>query len=262
MAENMKEGRKLWTKDELVLAFNLYLKLPFGKLHSSNPEIIRLARLLNRTPGSVAMRLNNFASIDPYHQQRGVKGLDGGKKKVMPIWEEFIEDRERLLFESEKILARLENTSLEKKFHDKLTGTELLKGEEKIREVKTRVNQSVFRSIVMANYEFKCCISGIDLTDLLLASHIIPWSKNEKERLNPENGICLSPLYDRAFDKGLIGISTNFEILISRVVKNNNDKAYYSEFFAPIEGRKITMPKKYIPRKEFLEYHLDAVYIN
>lgn len=262
MAGKMKEGRRLWTKDELVLALNLYLKLPFGKLHSSNPEIIRLSRLLNRTPSSVAMRLNNFASIDPYHQQRGIKGLDGGKKQVMPIWDEFIEDRERLLFESEKILARLENTSLERKFQDELSGTESLIGEEKIREVKTRVNQSVFRRIVMANYEFKCCISGIDLPDLLLASHILPWSKNEKERLNPENGICLSPLYDRAFDKGLIGISTNFEILISRVVKNNNDKAYYSEFFAPIEGRKITMPKKYIPRKEFLEYHLDVVYVN
>jgi putative restriction endonuclease len=63
---------KHWTKEELILALNLYLKLPFGKLHSRSPEIINLARLIDRTPGSVAMRLNNFASVDPYHQQRGI----------------------------------------------------------------------------------------------------------------------------------------------------------------------------------------------
>ena len=61
--------------------------------------------------------------------------------------------------------------------------------------MKTRVNQNVFRQIVLANYNKKCAITGIDIPDLLVASHIIPWSKNEEERLNPENGICLSALY-------------------------------------------------------------------
>ena len=41
---------KLWTRDELLLAFNLYLKLPFGKMHSTTPEIINLAKLIERTP--------------------------------------------------------------------------------------------------------------------------------------------------------------------------------------------------------------------
>ncbi len=72
--------RKLWARDELILTLNLYLKLPFGKLHSRTHEIIHLANLLGRTPGSIAMRLNNFASVDPYHQQRGIGGLPGGKK--------------------------------------------------------------------------------------------------------------------------------------------------------------------------------------
>jgi putative restriction endonuclease len=73
--------RKLWTRDELILALNLYLKLPFGKLHSGTPQIIHLANILRRTPSSIAMRLNNFASVDPYHQQRGIGGLPGGKNK-------------------------------------------------------------------------------------------------------------------------------------------------------------------------------------
>ena len=74
----------------------------------------------------------------------------------------------------------------------------------KVREVKTRVNQNVFRKIVLANYNGKCALTGIDISELLVACHIIPWSENEQERLNPENGICLSSLYDKAFDKGLI----------------------------------------------------------
>ena len=87
-----------------------------------------------------------------------------------------------------------------------------MKGETKIREVKTRINQNVFRQMVIANYSCQCAISGIDIPDLLFASHIIPWSKNEQERLNPENGICLSCLYDKAFDKGWIGINEKYEI--------------------------------------------------
>jgi putative restriction endonuclease len=82
----MKEGNKLWTRDELILALNLYLKLPFGKLHSRTPEIVHLAKIIGRTANSVAMRLNNFASVDPFHQKRGIKGLEGGKKQVNEFW--------------------------------------------------------------------------------------------------------------------------------------------------------------------------------
>src|SRR5687768_10143487 len=174
----MKQGQRLWTRDEFILALNLYLKLPFGKLHSGTPEIIHLANLIGRNTNSVAMRLNNFASVDPYHQQRGIGGLPGGRKQVEPIWNEFINNKEDLLFESERILAEKEKISIEDKFAETLKGTEHLKGEYKLREVKTRVNQNVFRQIVLANYDNKCAITGIDIPDLLVASHIIPWSKN------------------------------------------------------------------------------------
>ena len=212
--------RRLWTREELILAFNLYLKLPFGKLHHGTPEIIHLASILDRTPNSIAMRLSNFASVDPYHQQRGVKGLTGGIRQVEPIWNEFISNKAELLFESERILANLEKQTIETKFAEILSGTENLIGETKVREVKTRVNQNVFRQIVLANYNKKCAITGIDIPDLLVASHIVPWSQNEVERLNPENGICLSALYDRAYDKGLIGITEKYQIVLSSELKN------------------------------------------
>ncbi len=252
--------RRLWTRDELILALNLYLKLPFGKLHSNTPEIIQLAKLIDRTPGSVAMRLNNFASVDPYHQKRGISGLKGGLKQVEPIWAEFAERREDLLFESEKILAQLENTTVEDKFKDELSGVEGLTGQSKVREVKTRVNQSVFRQIVLANYSSTCAFSGINIRPLLIASHIVPWSENAKERLNPENGICLSALYDKAFDKGLIGISVRYEILLSNELLSKEDQNYYAKYFGHLKGNKIMLPPKYYPRKEFLEYHLDTIF--
>jgi putative restriction endonuclease len=255
----MKEGHRLWTRDELILALNLYLKLPFGKLHTGTPEIIHLAKIIGRTVGSVAMRLNNFASVDPYHKQRGIVGLPGGRKQVEPIWNEFIHNKDELLFESERILAAKEHIAIQEKFSDVLKGIEHLKGEYKLREVKTRVNQNVFRQIVIANYG-KCAISGIDIPDLLLASHIIPWSKNEEERLNPENGICLSPLYDRAYDKGYIGINEKYEVLLSSDLKRKAKEEYHSKYFDSLNGIKIIMPTKYFPNKSFLKYHLDKIF--
>ncbi len=252
--------RRLWTREELILALNLYLKLPFGKLHHGTPEIIHLGKILDRSPNSIAMRLSNFASVDPFHKDRGIKGLTGGLKQVEPIWNEFISNKDELLFESERILASLEHKTLETKFAEILSGTENLKGETKVREVKTRINQNAFRQIVLANYSSKCAITGIDIPELLIASHIIPWSQNDQERLNPENGICLSALYDKAFDKGLIGISENYQILISTEIKSKENKTYYPEIFGKLNGSKLQLPQKYLPKKEFLQFHLDTIF--
>jgi putative restriction endonuclease len=244
----------------MILVFNLYLKLPFGKMHSRTPEIIELANLMGRTVNSVTLRLVNFASCDPYHQSRGVKGMVGGQKQCQPIWNEFTNNREALVFESERILAEKQRQTIETKFNELLFDIANLKGETKIREVKTRVNQSIFRQIVLANYNRQCAITGIDIPDLLFASHIIPWAANEQERLNPENGICLSALYDKAFDKGLIGINTSYEVLLSTTLQQNKSKDYFVKYFAPIEKVKLQMPQKYLPKKEFLQWHLDTIF--
>jgi putative restriction endonuclease len=252
--------RKLWTKDELMLVFNLYLKLPFGKMHTRTPEIIEMANLLERTVNSIAIRLTNFAACDPYHQNRGVKGMVGGIKQCQPIWDEFAENKEILIFESEQILAEKENQTIETKFDDLLFDLKDLKGETKLREVKTRVNQNVFRQIVAANYSGKCAITGIDIPELLFASHIIPWAKNEAERLNPENGICLSALYDKAYDKGLIAVNEQYQILISDKLKKKKGVDYYEKYFAPLENQSLIQPQRYFPKKDFIQYHLDVIF--
>ncbi len=252
--------RKLWTRDELIVVFNLYLKLPFGKMHTRTPEIIETANLLGRTVSSIAIRLTNFASCDPYHQGRGVKGMVGGIKQCKPIWDEFFTNKELLIFESEKILAEMQEYTIETKFEDLLFDLKDLKGENKVREVKSRINQNVFRQIVLANYSGKCAISGIDLPELLVASHIIPWAKNQQERLNPENGICFSALYDKAYDKGMIAIDEKYKILISSKLKRKKTEEYFTHYFAPIENQIINLPQRYLPRHDFIQYHLDEIF--
>lgn len=229
-------------------------------MHTRTPEIIEMANLIGRTVNSIAIRLTNFAACDPYHQDRGVKGMVGGIKQCQPIWDEFFGNKELLIFESENILAQKENLTIESKFDEILFDIKDLKGETKLREVKTRVNQNVFRQIVVANYSCKCAITGIDLQELLFASHIIPWSKNEEERLNPENGICLSALYDKAFDKGLIAVNESYHILISDKLKKKKQADYYGKYFAPIENQLLISPQRYFPKKEFIQYHLDEIF--
>lgn len=229
-------------------------------MHTRTPEIIEMANLIGRTVNSIAIRLTNFAACDPYHQDRGVKGMVGGIKQCQPIWDEFFGNKELLIFESENILAQKENLTIESKFDEILFDIKDLKGEMKLREVKTRVNQNVFRQIVVANYSGKCAITGIDLQELLFASHIIPWSKNEEERLNPENGICLSALYDKAFDKGLIAVNESYQILISDKLKKKKQADYYGKYFAPIENQLLISPQRYFPKKEFIQYHLDEIF--
>ncbi|WP_119789039.1 HNH endonuclease [Flavobacterium anhuiense] len=255
-----KPKPRLWSREELIVVFNLYLRIEFGKIHHKNPDIIKLAKIIERTPDAVSIRLSNFASVDPFHQQRGVKGLGNGKRQVEPIWNEFFNNKEELLYLSEKHLAEKEKTSVEDKYKDILLDLKHLKGETVLREVKTRVNQCVFRKIVLANYAHKCAITRIDIPELLFASHIVPWSADEKYRLEPENGICFSALYDKAFDKGLIGINTDLKIIFSDSLKKKKDTEYFQKYFAPIENQEILKAQKYLPRKEFLEHHLDTIF--
>lgn len=255
----MKEGQTLWTRDELILTINLYCKLPFGKMHKATPEIIKFAELIGRTPSSIALKLGNFASFDPTLRERGVKGASNASKLDKLIWDEFYKNWDAALLESEKLLAQTKHTTIEKL--NKIEIDDLPKeGKEKERLVKVRVNQSIFRTMILATYNNKCCITGIDNADLLIASHIVPWSKDEKNRLNPMNGLCLNALHDRAFDKGLITVSAeDYTIKISSKLKTKNIVTSIEQSFFNFEGCSILLPDKFMPSKEFLKIHNEGL---
>lgn len=82
-------------------------------MHSNNAEVVFLSRLIKRTPSAVAMRLVNFAAVDPFHKKRGVKGLSGDIKQVEPIWNQFIMNKEDFVFESEALRAKYEKRTVE-----------------------------------------------------------------------------------------------------------------------------------------------------
>lgn len=259
--EGVSMERRLWSKEEMILALSLYLKLPFGKLHSTNPEVIKLAKLLNRTSNSVALRLVNYAACDPQLKKRGVRGMANGGKKCPAIWEEYVNDREKLMFESEKILAKFEGTTIENKYRDYIRDIpETILGESRLSVVKTRVNQSVFRQIVLANYDNQCALTGIDLPELLVASHIIPWARNKDERLNPANGICLSSLYDKAFDRGLISFDEKFRVIFSKKLQEKVNSSYFDTYFKPVYHKKLVEATRYSIDPLFLEWHRDVLF--
>ncbi len=250
----MKEGQKLWTRDELILAVNLYCKLPFGRLHGRNPEVIHLAHLIGRTPNSVAYKLVNFASLDPSLQARGIRGASNTSKLDKEIWNEFFNHWDVLPYESEKLLAKFEQTTVEQLNH--ISENDLLKeGKTRQQLVKVRVNQSFFRSSILASYNNTCCITGISQPELLVAGHIKPWSVDEKNRLNPRNGIAINALHDKAFENGLITITPDYTIKISPVLLKQKKVKTIENYFLKYKNQKIILPSRFLPDIEFLKYH-------
>lgn len=126
---------------------------------------------------------------------------------------------------------------------------------------RQRKGQDYFRRMVIANYNGRCALTGIDIPQLLFASHIIPWSKNKTTRLNPSNGICLSALYDKAFDKGLLGFDDNYNVILSPLIIEQEGKEYYNRYFSIINHKSLNMPLRFAPDKKFLEWHMNEVFI-
>lgn len=252
--------RNNWTREELILAFNLYCKLSYGKFNVSSIEVKTLAKIIGRTPGAVAYKLVNFVSLDPKQKLLGRKGATNIGKLDREIFKEFTENFDEMFFESEKLL---EDKPIAEKYIldiDNLID-ETKKGESVIRETKVRQNQHYFRSLVLSNYSNSCAMTGIAIPELLIASHIKPWSVDEKNRLNPANGICLSATLDKAFDKGLITIDNNFTILFSSKLRKYSKEKFYNDELFKFENRRILLPVKFLPNEEFLTYHNDVIFL-
>lgn len=245
-----------WTRDELKLAFHLYCELPFGKLHSRNPEIIELATLLNRTPSSVAMKLVNFASLDPAITNTGRSGLGNASQADREVWNEFHENWDRLALETEEHLQRLRGLHVSDVSADAgPPAPENYFGATNSATVEVRLKQQFFRRAVMASYENKCCMTGISADALLVASHIVPWNAAPNNRLNPRNGLCLSALHDRAFDRGLITVEPDLSIRVSLVVRKHEKEEFIRVSLIELDGQKISAPEKFRPDPAFLQFH-------
>lgn len=250
----MKPGQRLWTRQELILAINLYCKLPFSKINRLNTEIIQLSGLIDRTPSSVALKLANFASLDPSLKARGIKGASNASKLDAEIWHEFFNNWENLAYESEMLLASFQQTSAPS--HEQATEVDAYKeGEMRAQQIKVRVNQSFFRSTILASYNNTCCITGLQQPEFLIAGHIKPWSVDAKNRLNPRNGIAINALHDKAFEAGLLTITPDYKVKISPVLFKQRGTNAIDEYFLKFENQDIHLPSRFLPDVEFLKYH-------
>ena len=242
-----------WTRDELLVAFRLYCRTPFGRLHHRNPEIIELAGLLGRTPSAVAMKACNFANVDPRQRARGIRALGNVSRMDRELWDRFQDDSESVGADAEAA-------------HAQLTGSETsLSGDTEValpdgptevnRIVRARRVQAFFRSAVLASYEYRCALSEIAVPELLNAGHIIPWKVNAARRADPCNGIALNALYDRAFDRGLMTFDESFRVVISPRLKRSNPPVFQRQAFLAIEGRALRQAQRFAPDPAAMEYH-------
>jgi len=258
-----------WTREHLLIALNLYCKLPFGKLHKTNPVIVQVAKRMGRTSSSLAMKLCNFASLDPVQQARGIKGLAGASKQDRAVWAEFAERGDVLGPESEQLVHDLftpdQTREVDLVARDKVklvpAATMPTGPTESIAVVKTRRGQHFFRQAILTAYGVRCCISGVNVPELLVASHIKPWQSFPSERLNLRNGLCLSSIHDSAFDEGFITLDAGLEVVLSKHLKAYLPQQALEQNFVAFEKKRIRLPEKLAePDPDFLDYHRKHIF--
>ncbi len=247
-----------WTKEETIIAFNVYCKIPFKSSSKTSPTIIKYANIIGRSPSALNMKVGNFGRLDPDLRKQGIIGLGNGSKLDEIVWNEFNGNWEKLAFESELLIAEFQNKKVEEIIDDEVFEFPL--GTERETIIKQRVNQNFFRSTILSSYNLKCCITGLSISEFLVASHIKPWKKDELNRLNPHNGLCLNSIHDKAFDKGFITVTPDYKIKVSKYFNDFKKIKLFLIFFLKYENQSIILPDRFLPSKEFLEYHYKNIF--
>ena len=251
--------RSRWTRQQLLLAFALYCRVPFSRLHARNPEIMRFSNAIGRTPSALAMKLVNIASLDPEIITTGRSGLRNASANDREMWDEMQNDWEKFAVESDRAMSEIVVPT--KHLDDVIQGDNIddRVGENGAVQTTVRVGQDFFRAAVLSAYNEQCCITGLSVPKLLVASHIIPWRVDKPNRVNPRNGLLLSALHDKAFDIGLITIDDHMTVRVSRKHAVRNDR-FFSSSLKEYDGQPIYLPTKFRPAGEFLAYHREHVF--
>ncbi len=242
----------------MLVAFALYCRLPFGRFHHWNPEIVEIAKLIGRTPSALAMKLSNIASLDPAITSTGRRGLMGASANDRAMWEEMHSDWAQFVIESQQAMEVVRAS--EKSIGESaISENDVQIGLDRAVETTVRIGQSFFRSAVLSAYDGRCCITGLSIPSLLVASHIVPWRDDKANRLNPRNGLLLSALHDRAFDSGLLTINDDMTVLVSQNYREVEDE-YFLQSVLRYQGRQMKLPEKFSPDPALLSYHRERIF--
>jgi putative restriction endonuclease len=250
--------RRNWSEEETLMAFALYFILPSGSWDKKNKDIVTFASYIGRTPDAVVFKLGNISSFDENRISQGLVGLKNASRKDKDIWEQYQAMGDDLIDDATSKLSRAfsKPSAPNSVTYSMITVPE---GVERQTIVNQRVNQQYFRNTLLHNYGTKCCVTGIDVEPLLIASHIKPWSVSDPktERLSPNNGLLLNALHDRAFDVGLITIDSKYRIHVSSKVKDTEASHTWLNRYS---GETIWVPDRFPPGLQFIEYHNDVVF--
>jgi len=204
--------------------------------------------------------------MDPAIINSGRKGMGNASALDRQVWAAFHADWEGLAVECEHILEQLRQRSGIEEGPlppDEDDSIELADYSGETRRVvsEQRVKQGFFRRAVLSSYGSVCCMTGLAEPKLLIASHIVPWSEDKKNRLNPGNGLCLSALHDKAFDCGLIGVRPDFSIAISGELRKLSNNPHAFSTLIALEGKSIFLPQKFLPEVAFLDHHYSTIFL-
>lgn len=244
---------KYWTREETIVALNVYCKIPFKNSNARHPLVREYATLIGRTPDALNLKIGNLGSFDPVLQAKGIVGLRHSSKMDERVWNEFFDNPEELAYESEKIIAKLRHKTVEESAVIDIQ--DVPEGSERVAVIRQRINQQFFHEAVICSYEARCCVSGVSHRQLLEACHISSWSSDVKNRTNPRNGLCLNPFFHRAFDRFLFSITPDYEIVISNQMIECVDNNSFRDYLVSIQGKSIIMPEKFPPDKDLLYKH-------
>jgi len=250
--------RRRWTESEVLAVLSLYCQTPFGKMHTGNPHVVALAKQIDRSPSSIALKLANLASLDPYHQARGVTGMRNASRLDRDVWGRYFGQWELLgeahcLSEVGSVIAQTKPEALSVSEDDRPT--------EVVEERIGRRGQGFFRNAVLSAYDNRCCLTGIASPALLRASHIVPWAVSKESRLDPCNGLCLNSLHDAAFDRGLMTFSEDCRVMLSTSIEKQMPRDVFDEFFGMYEGEQFKEPERFVPKGAYFEYHRERVFV-
>ena len=240
----------VWSREDIIIAYALYCVTPLNQITPKNKVIQQVGEIIPHSVASIVMRMRNFQHLDP----RAGEGLNHVAKADKEIYNEFCHDWGALSIEAENLsgLALFDATPL----HGAKPLSSLTDRSRVSRE------RHFFRQSVFAAYDNTCYVSGCKLPRMLAASHIKPYSKcrDESERTDPENGICLNAFYDKAFDSGLMTITPSFKLFISPVAKNTTQDDFTRRWLLSLDGTVLPPPLRFPPRSVYLEYHNDEIF--
>ncbi len=241
---------KRWIRPELLLALDLYNEIDFGLQHSENIKVQRLAEFLDRTAGSVNMKLNNFAALDPSLDR---KGLSNYSNKDEEVWKQFWDDLDTFA----PVVQELNDQVTEQKdvnLTEVLERAEKSYGTEETTEAKRRIGQRFFRRVVLSNYGRQCAVCRLAQPPLLDAAHIVSWKEagDPSVRVHPRNGLALCAIHHRGFDTDRLRIHPeSLTVRVSQKVREEETTGA-KLLFQRFHETELHVPEKQGPATDFL----------